>query len=201
MGFFFNNKFKKLKREDVVNSICELENQLSDIETGIASREKVVRELMQKGRRETSRELKLFHAKRIVHLREEKENLSKRGMYILYNVRLLNRLKDSIDEKEFIKITGKIGLSDLLGDQKGLAKFLNQTLKTKVRQEEVLTNADDLFNEVKAGYTENAAIYGANVNDDNLLAVFETGADDLGVDGGGYSAADDRVPLEEADAN
>jgi hypothetical protein len=158
-----------------------LETQLAEIEQGIVTREKTIDDLMQKGRRETSRELKLFHAKRITHLREEKENLSKRGMYILYNVRLLNKLKDAIDEDNFVKVTAKVGLSDLLGDQKGLAKFLNRALNTKVRQEEVLTTADDLFNEVKAGYTENAAIYGASENDDNLLAVFETGADDLGV--------------------
>ena len=176
---FKKNKFKKLKREDVVNSICELETQLSEIEKGITARETTIKELMQKGRVETSRELKLFHAKRIVHLREENDTMSKRGMYILYNVRLLNKLKDSIDEKEFINITAKVGLSELLSDQKNLAAFLNKTLNTKVRQEEILTNADDLFNEVKAGYTENAAIYGVSSSDDNLLAVFETGADDF----------------------
>jgi hypothetical protein len=180
MGWFgFGNKFKKLKRDDVVNSICDLETQLNEIENGIAARERTIGDLMQKGRRETSRELKLFHAKRIVHLRDEKENLSKRGMYILYNVKLLNQLKDTIDDDNFIRVTAKTGLSDLLRDQKGLANFLNKALNTKTKQEEILTTADDLFAEVKAGYTENQTIYGASENDDSLLAVFEVGADDL----------------------
>ena len=42
--------------------------------------------------------------------------------------------------------------------------------------ERVLTEADDTFKMIEESYTPNSAIYGSNSNDDELLAVFETGA-------------------------
>ena len=177
MGLF-RNKFDKLKRDDVVKSICELEDRFTKIEEGIGYKEKLITELMEKGRNEKSREIQLFHAKRIMQLKDEKQADAKRGMYIMYNIKLMNRLKDSIEDKEFINITSEVSLGEMLRDQKGLAKFLNKTLNTRVSKENVLTQADDLFNEVQASYIENDMIYGANASDDNLLAMFETAQQD-----------------------
>ena len=39
----------------------------------------------------------------------------------------------------------------------------------------MLTEADDIWNEVQSGYEENERIYGVNEHDDELLAMFETG--------------------------
>ena len=204
MWFFgLGNKYKKLKREDVVNSIVDLETRYADIEKSIDARCQTIADLMEKGKTEKNREIKLLDAKRIITLREENEAVTKRGMYILYNIKLLNRLKDTIDEDNFVKVTSKVGLGELLSDQKGLAKFLNKALKTKTKMEEVLTGSDDLFNEVKAGYTENPAIYGAGENEDALLAVFETGADDLSMLDGGKkdaSAAAEAKKPEKAES-
>ena len=113
-----------------------------------------------------------------MQLKDEKQADAKRGMYIMYNVKLMNRLKDAIEDKEFIAITSEVSLGDMLKDQKSLAKFLNKTLNTRVSKENVLTQADDLFSEIQASYIENDTIYGANQNDDNLLAMFETAQQD-----------------------
>lgn len=178
MGLFRKNKFDKLKKDEVVQSICELEDRYLKIEESITHKENMITELMEKGRSEKSREIQLLHAKRIMQLKDEKQTDAKRGMYIMYNIKLMNRLKDTIEDKEFINITSEVSLGDMLQDQKGLAKFLNKTLKTRVRKENVLTAADDLFTEVQASYVENDMIYGANQNDDNLLAMFETAQQD-----------------------
>ena len=176
---FKRDKFKKLKREDVVNAIIELEKQESDIERGIVEKTKQIEDLMKKGRLEKSQDLKLFYVKKIAHLQEEKKEDINRGMYLLYNSRLLNKLKNAIDDNSFFANTGKISLNNLLSDQKNLAKFLNKALNTKVMAEDVLTDADDTFNEIKGLYEENQKIYGVNSNDDELLALLETGDAEL----------------------
>jgi len=134
---------------------------------------------MKKGRLEKSQDLKLFYVKKISHLQEEKKEAINRGMYLLYNSRLLNKLKNAIDDNSFFANTGKISLNNLLSDQKNLAKFLNKALNTKVMAEDVLTEADDTFNEIKGLYEENQKIYGVNSSDDELLALLETGDTDV----------------------
>ena len=65
---FKRDKFKNLKREDVVNAICELEKQEAEIERGIVEKSKQIEAYMQKGRQEKSPELKLFYVKKISHI-------------------------------------------------------------------------------------------------------------------------------------
>lgn len=171
----FKSKYDKLKREDVVDAICILEKQEDDLEEAISSRAREIEELLAKGRKETNRELKLFYAKKITSMREENQTDVKRAMYLMYNMKLLRKLKSTIDDNEFFIKTGKVSLGNLLADQKGLAQFLNKALNTKVRSEQVLTDADDTWNEIQSGYEENERIYGVNEQDDELLAMFETG--------------------------
>ena len=170
---FKRNKFKKLNREDLVNSICELERQERTIEAEIFQKQKEIDALLDKGKREKTDELKLFYAKKINHLKEEKENITQKGMYLLYNIRLMNKLKDAYDSNAFFKTQTKVPLSDLLADQKGLAKFLNKALETRIASEDVLTSADDLFTEIQAAYDKDENIYGMKKNDEDLLMMFE----------------------------
>ena len=170
----FKSKYDKLKREDVVDSICQLEKQEADIEQGIIEKTKQIEELMRRGKAEKNRDMQLFLAKKITMLKEEKEADIKHGMYLLYNIKLAKRLKDAIDDNQFIANTGKVSMRNLLADQKGLAKFLNKALNTKVKDEQILTSADEIFTEVQDSYEENSTIYGVQKNDDALLAMFET---------------------------
>ncbi len=170
----FKSKYDKLKREEVVDAICTLEKQEADIESGIVDRAKKIEELLEKGKREKSREIRLFYAKKINDLKEENEADVKRGMYLLYNAKLLRKLKTAIDDNTFFANTGKVSLGNLLADQRGLAVFLNKALNTKVQGENVLTAADDTWMEVQSGYVENERIYGVAGHDDELLAMFET---------------------------
>ncbi len=170
----FKSKYDKLKREEVVDAICTLEKQEADIESGIVERAKQIEVLMEKGKQEKSREIKLFYAKKITDLKEENQADVKRGMYLLYNVKLMRKLKAAIDDNTFFANTGKVSLGNLLADQRGLAVFLNKALNTKVQGENVLTAADDTWMEVQSGYVENERIYGVGSHDDELLAMFET---------------------------
>ena len=170
----FKSKYDKLKREDVVNAICQLEQESADIEASLLDSQKQIDELMQRGRAEKDRNLKLLWAKRINFIKKENEDKVRRMMYIMYNVQMLNKLKAAIDDNQFFAKTSGMSLGNLLKDQKGLAVFLNKTLKTRVAAEDVLTGADEAFKMIEEGYQENQTIYGKGKDDDELLAMFET---------------------------
>lgn len=170
---FKRNKFKNIVREDLVNSICELERQERTAEAEIMQKQKEIDALLEKGKKEKTDDLKLLYAKKINHLKEEKASIIERGMYLLYNIRLMNKLKDAYDSNAFFKTKTKVPLSELLADQKGLARFLNKALETRISAEDVLTSADDLFTEIQGAYDKNESIYGLKREDEELLSSFE----------------------------
>lgn len=171
---FLSSKFDKLTREEVVDAICNLEKESKDIESELIEKKKEINELMAKGKAETDRESKLYYAKKINMLKSDREQSVQHAMYLLYNIRLANKLKSAIDDNCFFKKSAKMSLRNLLADQKGLAKYLNKTLKTRVAAEDVLTSADEMFQQVEEAYEKNDSIYGMNKDDDALLAMFET---------------------------
>ncbi|MDE6059936.1 MAG: hypothetical protein K2G31_00460 [Clostridia bacterium] len=181
----FKSKYDKLTREDVVEAICKLEKESNTIEDEIIAKQKQIDTLKARGKVEKSRDVKLLYAKKINALTAEREQFAQRDMYLLYNLRLLNKLKQAIDDNQFFAKTSKMSLGNLLGDQKGLAKFLNKTLNTRVAAENVLTEADETFKQVEEMYDKNESIYGMNTNDDELLAMFEVeeGVEQLEADG------------------
>lgn len=172
--WLFKSKYDKLTREETVDAICKLEKELQNIEDGLVEKQKQIDDLMIKGKKEANREIKLFYAKRINSLKVEREQSVQRAMYLMYNIQLLNKLKSAIDDNQFFKNSSKVSLGNLLADQKGLAKFLNKTLNTRVKSEDVLTSADETFKAVEDAYEKNETIYGMNSQDDALLAMFET---------------------------
>lgn len=169
----FKSKFQKLKREDVVDAIIKLEKESNTIDEQIISSKAEIDKWMEMGKKETDRQMKLFYAKKVNNAKAERERNIQRAMYIMYNVNLLEKLKRSIDDNTFFAKTGNISINQLLGDQKGLAKFLNDALNTRVAAEDILTSADDTFKEVEMAYEANETIYGINKEDDALLAMFE----------------------------
>lgn len=170
----FKSKYDKLKREDVTDAILKLEQEQNRIDNDIESSKKQIAALMEKGKKETDKQIKLYYAKKINTIKANRERDIKRITYLMYNIQLLERLKTAIDDNQFFKTTSKISLNNLLADQKGLAVFLNKTLQTKISAEDVLTSADETFNNIESSYVENETIYGVNKNDDELLAMFET---------------------------
>ncbi|MGN1201591.1 MAG: hypothetical protein ACI4R8_05015 [Candidatus Caccovivens sp.] len=170
---FKRNKFKNLNREDLVNSICELERQERTAEAEVFQKIKEIDALVEKGKKEKNKDLQLFYAKKIAHLNEEKQVCMERGMYLLYNIRLMNKLKDAYDSNTFFKTQTKVPLSELLVDQKRLAKFLNNALETRIASEDILTSADELFAEVQSAYDVSQPIYGVGKTEEEILTMFE----------------------------
>ena len=170
----FKSKFQKLTREEVVDSICKLEKESADLEAGLDEKQKKIDALMQKGRTETVRDVKLLWAKRVNALKAERAQDVQRIMYLMYNIQMLQKLKRAIDDNQFFAKTPKQCLGGLLGDQKGLARFLNQALNTRVSAEKVLTDADETFRSIEEAYEPSSEIYGVGQDDDALLAMFET---------------------------
>lgn len=169
----FKSKYDKLTREEVVTAICNLENESKQIEDGIAAIKLQIEDLTAKGKAETDRSMKLYYAKKINAIKAEREQSVQRLLYIMYNVQLLTKLKAAIDDNQMFKNTTKMSLANLLADQKGLAKFLNKALGTRIAAEDVLTSADETFRTISESYEPSSEIYGMNEQDDALLAMFE----------------------------
>ena len=64
MGFLSFLKYRKLKREDVIESIIKLEKEQEMIEDGIVEKEAEIKELLEKGKKEKSQDIKLLYAKK-----------------------------------------------------------------------------------------------------------------------------------------
>lgn len=171
---FGRNKFKKIKREDVVNAIIEQTKQQEDLEQGILAKSQESESLLERGRKEKNRDIKLLCAKKVNSLQAEIKRDTRRAAFLLYNVKLLEKLKAAIDDNRFIENTTKLPLNKLLGDQKELAKFLESSLQNRAAAENMLTQADELFESYEqAADSESSSIYAVNKSDDELLAMFE----------------------------
>lgn len=174
---FGRNKYKKLKREDVVDAIIELGKQQESLESDILAKSDEVEKLMERGKREKNRDIKLLCAKKISSLQDEIKRSTKRAAFLLYNVKLLERLKAAIDDNQFVENTTKLPLNKLLTDQKALAQFLESAVKSKTDAESALVEADQLFESYEqAADGDSSPIYSTNSSDDELLAMFETEA-------------------------
>ena len=172
--WFKKDKYSKLTREEVTDAIFELEKELKALEDSILSSAGEISAMMERGAKEKDRSTKLFIAKKINMMKSDREQNEKRAMYLMYNIQMLGKLRQAIDDNKFFGDKAKGSLNSLLADQQGLAQFLNQALQTKVAAENVLTDADETFKEVAGLYEENATIYGKSDADDELLSMFET---------------------------
>ena len=164
-----------ISREDVVNSICELEKDEINLENEVANITANINEMLQKGMMETDKNQKLFYAKKINYLKDDANRKSKRVLFLLYNIKLLTRLKESIDDNQLIQKVKGLYLTNMLTNQKELAIYLNKLLNTKLATEDVLTEADNLFTDIESKYEENNKIYGieSDSSEDALLSMFE----------------------------
>lgn len=171
---FGRNKFKKLKREDVVNAIIEQSKQQEELESGVLAKSEEVEKLMERGRKEKNRDIKLLCAKKVNTLQAEIKRDTRRAALLLYNVKLLEKLKAAIDDNRFIENTTKLPLNKLLGDRKALAQFLETSIQNRADAETMLTQADELFDSYEqAADVTSSPIYSVNESDDELLAMFE----------------------------
>lgn len=171
---FGRNKFKKLKREDVVDAIIALGKQQEDLESGILAKSEESEKLLERGRKEKNRDIKLLCAKKYNSLQDEIKRDTKRAAFLIYNVKMLEKLKAAIDDNQFVQNTTKMPLNKLLGDQKALAQFLEGAIRNKTDAESMLVEADRLFESYEeAAADETSPIYSANKSDDELLAMFE----------------------------
>lgn len=173
-SFFKRKKYDRITREEVVESIVSLQREEQQLEEKVLGAADEIARLLERGKAEKDQNVRLFLAKKINYLKTEQKQNTQRATYILYNIQLLNRLKDAIDEKQFFENSLGQPLNALLADQEELARFLNKTLNTRVSAENVLTSADETFTEVLSAYEENEKIYGVGQSDDELLAMFET---------------------------
>jgi len=177
MGFFDifkkKNNFNKLTREQVVESIVELERQEQQLEAELDAKDAEIAALKEKGRTETNQQRRILYAKKIQYLTKESSAIVQRIMFNMYNTSLLEKLKVAVDDKNFFMNSQNQSLNAMLADQRALAEFLNGALNTRVKAEEMFTSADETFNMIQSEYSPKEEIYGLDDTEDDILASFE----------------------------
>ena len=170
----FKNKFEKLTREEVIDTICSLERDEALAEESIALYTEKIKNMMDEGKGMKDILQRTLLVKKITLESEKRERAMRQAMYLLYNLRLSIRLKDAIDDKSLVDRLKSIRSIKYFKDQRALALFLNKALNTKIKEENVLTDADDTFKVIEEMFSSNKQIYGiADINEDSLMAFFE----------------------------
>ena len=168
-------KFEKIDREEIVDAICSLEKEEKLIEDEIKVVSEQIKTMIDEGQKLDTTYDKIFLVKKITNENDRRVRLIKRGMFVLYNIKLTNRLKDAIDDNIIVNKVKSLSSFDYLKNQKELAIYLNELLNTKTKTEDILTEADDAFVEVEKMFLENTKIYGiTDLSEDKLMAIFET---------------------------
>lgn len=172
---FRRKKFEKIDREEIVEAICSLEKEEKLIEDEIKVVSEQIKTMIDEGQKLDTTYDKIFLVKKISNENDRRVRLIKRGMFVLYNIKLTNRLKDAIDDNIIVNKVKSLSSFDYLKNQKELAIYLNELLNTKTKTEDILTEADDAFVEVEKMFLENTKIYGiTDLSEDKLMAIFET---------------------------
>ena len=172
---FRRKKFEKIDREEIVDAICSLEKEEKLIEDEIKVVSEQIKTMIDEGQKLDTTYDKIFLVKKITNENDRRVRLIKRGMFVLYNIKLTNRLKDAIDDNIIVNKVKSLSSFDYLKNQKELAIYLNELLNTKTKTEDILTEADDAFVEVEKMFLENTKIYGiTDLSEDKLMDIFET---------------------------
>ena len=183
----FKSKYEKLTREDVNDAICKLDAESKNLDEKLISFEQQIKDFTALAKKEPVKEIKLNYIKKISYLKRNRIALAKRSSYLLYNIELMERLKQSIDDNQMFALTNGLTLNKLLADQKGLRNYLMKSLNKKQSSEKMLVAGNEVFDSVNELYEESEEIYGKSESDDELLAAFEKEA----------SMHDDTAPLDD----
>lgn len=174
MCFLKKNIFDSLTRQEVVETICLLEREEEEVEQSVHDMSDKIKQMLDDGKNTNDMLSRTLIVKKITMLNEKRERAIRQAMYILYNIRLSERLKDAIDDNSLVNRIQSMHTIDVFKDQRALALYLNNALQTKIREEDVLTEADDTFMAIEQLYENNLQIYGiTNMTEDKLLAFFE----------------------------
>jgi len=170
---FKKKKFKSLTVDDVNDSLFELNKQLKILESEIEEYPVKIDELMEKGRKEKNQDMKLLRAKQVNSLKVQLKQKTDQMMFLMYNISLLEKLKIAVKNNEFFDSSSSVPINALLGQPKELAKFLNESLGRRVSSEQMMMEAESVFQESESYYEAPDEIYGMRESDSELLAQFE----------------------------
>lgn len=178
----FKNKFEKIRRSEVVDSIIELERKQEEEIAAVDERNATIVQLKKQGAKQKDRAMRLALAKKINRLIAENGNSARRIQYLNANLAALNQLKEALDDREFLSNNTNMPINALLNNTSALRKFLMSTTGKRMAGESNLTNALEVFDEAAEAYEGDERIYGMNEDDEKLLAMFELEESELDAD-------------------
>ena len=175
---FLFNKFRKIKRTDVIDQIIQYQKELDELEHDVYTNSDRIKELYKKGSKESNLEIKELIANKILF---EKKGISKkinRIKFLQYNVNVLENLKLVLDDMEFSKSKANAPLNKLLKNSKNLNDFLIKSNNCRNDLEQTLINTTNTFEEFDSMLDKDNEIYGNKEGTEDIMAQFELYSDE-----------------------
>ncbi len=170
---FRRNRFKKIKRSDIVNQIIEFESERDLIETKMIEKSEVIRLLYVQGSKEKNLQTRHMLASKIKRLKQDGTVELKRLQFLNYNIQVLEKLKVSIDDATFFKKAENKKINQALKDTKGLTAFLNKAYEIRNQAEDTLVESNQVFDEFEESYRNLSEIYSLSNEEDAILMEFD----------------------------
>lgn len=153
-----DNSFDKIKTRDIQQTMIEFSQKQTTLEAEISDFERQIDELQERKNNllaENSDENKdsiVACQRQIDVMKNRTKNKVDKLLCVLYNLTLLEDLKDNISMDISFKNNTKIYLKKYSKNQKKLAKYLNKSLKQNIKAKYIFTDSDKKFKEIKKSY-------------------------------------------------
>lgn len=172
MGLFRRNPLKKLKREEVVQSINELEIRRDELFDELEKKSLEIKELIKDGGRYGNVEKRIL-ANKVVVLRRNCSAIERRINFLERRIEVCNEIKNSIDDAHFSIYNKKSKLGKILKNDKVLQNYLETVSISVSLEEEQLAKSMDIISNTKEASVNEEKIYGHSNEVEDVLALME----------------------------
>jgi hypothetical protein len=173
MGLFKRNPLKNIKREDVVESIINLEKQKDEFNDDIFIKEQQITQKLRRGQKSSSLSEKKLLAKEVLMLQRQVKSQQKRVSYIDKKIYVTENIKMAIDDKDFAETFNASPLGKLFRNNTQLEKFLTDVVDIKTQADQDLSEQVDLVDNIMGTYTEDESLYGESKEVNDILSMME----------------------------
>jgi hypothetical protein len=173
----FFNKYKKIDRKQVAERIVSYQTEIDETEKDILAASGEIKKLYALGAKEKDPQMRSILANKIMRSKRDIDTKMKRIKFLDYDVQVMEKLKQAIDDREFTKGKKNDPINKLLSRSKDLDDFLSQSAASRASLEGSLVNANNAFESVNEAFPGEEDIYDTKSEEKDIMAQFERSED------------------------
>lgn len=164
---------KRIKRDDLVNRIVEIEQQQQDFVSKIEDNKSEIENIKCKFKSESLEAMKKAYCKKIMRLQRENESIAARMDTLDALLGNYNELKLNYDDYHMYSTEKKNNIDKLLEDTVRLTQQLNKVTSIVNEKREKIINTQDMFKETNEARLDFEGIDQMNNEENQLYAMLE----------------------------